>query len=300
MKRSCGRTAPAFTLLEAVIVLATFSFAVIIISATALRLQRASRTVSCEANVQQILQALFAHCADHFDLMPFGRADSPGSAPDRTWVDTINPLVGGQPGTYSTVFQCPEAAAVFPHPNSYAMNMIVAIDPQAELQVGFPPNAQTHSARLGLTLPFGTALVWNKPIQPNWSQSLGHLVGYDIDGQRFWLGAQVPQQRYYNPNDPYAQFPPGTYGNGRPIQLNVGSNAYHNIDPPANSSYPYQGNLRFRHTGNVCNVGFSDGSVRQFTATVRPDLTVSQHDAIRKYFMIDPPKGVVPNPGFPF
>jgi prepilin-type processing-associated H-X9-DG protein len=284
-------------LLELVVVFAIVSLATIIVFATVVRLQRAGRTVSCEANLHQILDALFTHCADHFDVMPFGNNLPAGSTTRVTWVDTINPLLGGSPGNYSPVFQCPEAQAVAPHPNSYVMNMIVAIDPQAELQAGMPPNAQTHPARLGLMLPFGTALVWDTAIQPDWQQNLGFLIGYDIDAQRFWSGAQVPQFRYYDPRDPFAQFPPGTFGNERPVRLNLG--AFRNIDPPAGSGYPYQGNLRFRHMGNICNVGFSDGSVRQFTAVIGANDTVTSHNAIRKYFMTDRPKGVLSDPAYP-
>jgi prepilin-type processing-associated H-X9-DG protein len=105
--------------------------------------------------------------------------------------------------------------------------------------------------------------------------------------------------RYFAANDPYGHFP-GNYGNTRPVHLHVGSGVYRNIDPPADTRWPHQGNLRFRHDGNTtCNVGMSDGSVRQFRATVGTNNSVTGHDAIRRLFMIHYPPGVTPNLAHP-
>jgi hypothetical protein len=122
-----------------------------------------------------------------------------------------------------------------------------------------------------------------------------------LDGQQFWVGAQTPQFRYFSSNDPLGQLPPVTHGNNHPVRLNVGSNIHRNqYIPSTGPPFPYQGNLLFCHDSNtVCNVGFSDGSVRQFTAVVQPDLTVQSHDAFRRYFMIDYPEGVIPDPSLP-
>ena len=85
--------------------------------------------------------------------------------------------------------------------------------------------------------------------------------------------------------------------------MNVGSFTYRNVDPPPGAVPPlftFQGNLRFRHgREDVCNVGFSDGSVRQLTGVFRSNKTVQSHDALRKYFMINYPEGVTPDPGLP-
>ena len=45
----------------------------------------------------------------------------------------------------------------------------------------------------------------------------------------------------------------------------------------------------------------ADGSVRQFTCKMNPDMSVDQkkHDAIRRYFMIKWPAGIPRNPEFP-
>jgi prepilin-type processing-associated H-X9-DG protein len=93
-------------------------------------------------------------------------------------------------------------------------------------------------------------------------------------------------------------------GQNKPVLLNVGSNIFYNKDPNTSAleRFPYQGNLRFRHNKNTaCNVGFSDGSVRQFTAKLQPDkLRVQSHDALRRYFMIKWPAGVPADTSRPF
>jgi prepilin-type processing-associated H-X9-DG protein len=95
--------------------------------------------------------------------------------------------------------------------------------------------------------------------------------------------------------------------------MNTGSFVWKNIDPAPNSTdgfntYPYQGNLRFRHNkGTMCNVGFADGRVDQFTAKFNKDLTmgsqagVPTHDGLRRHFMTKWPAGVGlrVNPGLP-
>ena len=77
---------------------------------------------------------------------------------------------------------------------------------------------------------------------------------------------------------------------------------YYNREPKSldGERWPYQGNLRFRHRKDTtCNAGFIDGSVRQFTAKVNPNLTVKSHDALRRYFMLKWPSGVPANPTQP-
>jgi prepilin-type processing-associated H-X9-DG protein len=125
------------------------------------------------------------------------------------------------------------------------------------------------------------------------------LVGADIDGERFWRGAGSPQYRYYDPSDVYGRIPPGVFGNNQPVQLNVPGYVYHNIDPLF-GTYPYQGNLRFRHEGQTqCNALFSDGSVRAFRIFMLSSFVTQSHDALRRYFMIKWPPGVTRDPNVP-
>jgi prepilin-type processing-associated H-X9-DG protein len=205
--------------------------------------------------------------------------------------------------SFPPLLQCPELATAFPHFIGYIANMVVMVSPRDEFRVGSAPRAQTKPSLTTLMLKEGTALVWDTAIEPGWydQRIVGYLVSADIDGQRFWQGARTPQFRYYTAGDIFGRIPPGIYGQNKPVQLNVGSNIYYNTEAPDGSSFPYQGNLRFRHNKNTtCNVGFSDGSVRSFKAKLHSDgKRVQSHDALRKFFMTKWPSGVPADPGIP-
>ena len=317
-RRRSFRSSPAFSLLELMVVIALVTAATGVVLPLVSRTRGQSRDVRCQANLRQILQGITCYALDNNGQMPYGfyyvHGDPVTWAPldyhDEayvSWVKVIAPYITSGDETVPSVFRCPQAAEQAPpHKVSYVMNFIVAISPYYELYVGSPPNAQLRPPNMSLMLPQGTALVWDTPVIPDDDpdRDQGILVGADIDDQRFWIGASIPQFRYFSPSDPFASFPPGTYGNSRPILLSHLSlypgYTYHNIDPKPESYYPYQGNLRFRHSGQtVCNTGYSDGSVRQFTATIGPNNTVTQHNAIRRDFMINYPPGVIPDPSYP-
>jgi prepilin-type processing-associated H-X9-DG protein len=267
--------------------------------------------VTCQNNLRQLGRALEMYCVDHNGSMPFG-VYYVGSGPPTwdpppggnneyvSWASELNRYFAPPSGKYAAAFQCPNALQhVGPHRVSYSMNWIVAVSPRFELWTGgTPPNAQTKPPSLHLMLSSGTALIWDTAIGVNAPNDHTYLVGADVDDvQRFWGGAVHPQYRYFDPADVYQNIPPGVFGNSKPIRFSVSS--FLNIDPPVNG-YPYQGNLRFRHEDQTqCNVLFSDGSVRRFTAVVRPDLTIQSHDALRRYFMINWPPGVTRDPSVP-
>jgi prepilin-type processing-associated H-X9-DG protein len=301
----------AFSLIELVVVIG------IIATATALLVPAISSVrghvgdVTCENNLRQLLMALEHYSLDNDGSMPYGffyvGSGPPSWGPPPggnnefiSWASELNQYLGDPKG-YAPAFRCPVALQqVPPHLISYVMNLIVAVSPLYEVQIGQPPRAQTKPPSIHLMRSEGTALIWDTPLKPNLQDRVGYLVGADIDSQRFWEGAQYPQYRYFSPHDPFGQIPPGVLGNNQPVRLNVGSSLYRNIDPPETASFPYQGNLRFRHAKQTqCNVAFSDGSVRKFTAVVNPDDTVASHDAIRRFFMINWPPGVPPNPAIP-
>src|SRR5688572_30565391 len=77
----------------------------------------------------------------------------------------------------------------------------------------------------------------------------------------------------------------------RPSLTGTTGRCRRNIDPTTpDPGFPYQGNLRYRHVDQTkCRVAFADGSVRQFTAVLRPDLTLQSHDALRRHFMTEWP-----------
>ena len=304
----------AFTLLELAVVVGVVALATAVVVRTTIKVRDRVGDVTCQNNLRQLLTALQSFNVDHNGSMPFGLFYVGSGPPDWgpppggngeyiSWASELNKYFMPPTG-YAPAFQCPDAQQqAGPHPVSYVMNMIVAVSPYYEHLIGQPPRAQTKPPNLHLMLriPPGTAVIWDTPIRPDPAFPEGYLVGADIDGQRFWRGAASPQLRYYSPHDIFGQIPPGIFGNNQPVVLNVGSNVYRNIDPPPGSLFPWQGNLRFRHEAQTqCNAAFADGSVRQFTAVVRPDNTVQSHDAIRRYFMIHWPPGTPPNPSMPF
>ena len=146
-------------------------------------------------------------------------------------------------------------------------------------------------------------LMHDTAVHPGMSQDVGYVTDADVDGQRFWH-ADIPQFRYFSQNDPFGVLQPPIYGNNRPVGM--GANWY-NIDPRPTgpegfASFPYQGNLRFRHNKEtVCNAGFADGHVEGIVAKINPDKTMKSHTALRKYFMIKWPSGmgIHPNPNYP-
>ncbi len=303
----------AFTVIELIVVAVIVAVAAVVTLKIVTAVGRTARGVGCTSNLQQVLQALTAYTTDHNGCMPYGwyytHSDPVtwdevpgGDGSYISWFSVLNPYLGTEPSVPAPAFKCPEAQAQFEHRYSYVMNWIVAISPYYELLIGNPPNAQLRPPHVDMMLPEGTALVWDTAVQPDWNVEDGFFTGADIDGQRFWEGAGIPQYRYFNRADPFGHLPPpAPYGNNKPVVVNVGSNAWRNIDPPANTNFPFQGNLRFRHgSRNTCNVAFSDGTVRQFTATIRPDLTLQTHNALRRYFMIKWPDGVTPDPNYPY
>ena len=271
--------ARAFTLIELVVVMVIVALAAAMLIRTTIKVRGRMGEMSCQGNMRQFLSALQMYNNDHNGSMPYGfyyvnshpvTWENAGKTDANVaWVDVLNRYFNTT--GYADAFRCPTALQQAPpHLNSYVMNFIVAVTPLYELVMGPPPRAQTKPPRIHLMLPQGTALIWDTGVRPNWQDQLGHLTGADIDDQRFWRGASTPQFRYYSPHDPYGSIPPGILGNNRPVRLNVGGNNYFNKDPDIVQleRFPDQGNLRFRHDGQTrCNVAFSDGSVRQFTAS---------------------------------
>jgi prepilin-type processing-associated H-X9-DG protein len=302
----------AFTLLELAVVLFIVALATAVLVRTVVTVRGRMGDVSCQGNMRQLLSALQMYNNDHNGSMPYGwyyvnsdpltwqNAGKTDAVVN--WPTELNRYFNTTSGL-APAFKCPDAVQQAPpHLLSYVMNWIVAVAPRSELAIAPRPGAQTKPPSVHLMLREGTALLWDTGIPPDFADSLGWLIGADIDGQRFWNGAHTPQHRYFSPHDPFGSIGPGAFGNERPVSLNVGSYIYYNKDPGpvAFERWPYQGNLRFRHDGQTrCNVAFSDGSVRQFTAVVAADLRVTSHDALRRYFMIHWPPGVTPNPSQP-
>lgn len=315
-----SETAPrrrGFTLVELLVVIGIIGALIAILLPVLSGVQSRGRDIKCQSNLRQIVQALIGYATENKGSMPYGfyyarsdpqTWDDVGTGEFISWASQVGKYMvkrasgDNDDANFPPVLQCPEATLVYPHPLSYIMNMIVGVAPYYELVVGAPPNAQFSPPKVTAMLKEGTALVWDTAIQSDWENNVGYLVSADIDGQRFWDGAASPQLRYYNEGDPFGQIPPGTYGNSKPVRITTGSYTWRNIDPPgsAPNHFSYQGNMRFRHNKETAvNVGFSDGHVGQFVGKIRRDKTMQQHDALRKFFMIKFPTGVIPDPGLP-
>jgi prepilin-type processing-associated H-X9-DG protein len=305
----------AFTLVELLVVIGVIAVLIGLLLPTLAGAQGRARDIKCQSNLRQIVQGFFAYAAEHKGVMPYGYHYDPCDPVTFDRLNNTDTLVcwpaqiarymvrkaGGTSDDFLPgVFNCPEAEQLMSHKLSYAMNVIVGIVPENELQFASPPRAQTRPPPITWLLK-DTALVWDESIKPGhtaFNTAGGYLMGHNIDNGRFQRGARTPQFRYYTPADLFGTLPPGTLGQNRPIGM--GSN-WRNIDPGSPSAgEPYQGNLRFRHRGQTtCNVGFADGHVGQFTGKFNANQTLRTHDALRRYFMIKWPPGVPPDPSLP-
>lgn len=319
----------AFSLLELLVVIGLIALLVGLLIPLLSNVAERGRDLKCQTNLRSIMQAVHAYAAEHKGAMPWGfvynRAgpghfgESPANANNEyvSWATLVGRYtnkessgVGDFPATdlratFPPVLTCPEAAQVRPHAVSYVMNWMVGVAPPIEganEQESEGLDARTRPARQAQLLK-DTAVVFDSGIIPDWDLDARWRLGCDVDDQRFsFRGINAPQYRYYTVRDIFAHLQGGAYGQNRPVMLHVGSYRFYNREPKplAVERFPYQGNLRFRHRKNTtCNAAFYDGSVRQFTAKVNPDLTVRSHDALRRYFMLRWPPGVRPDPNLP-
>jgi len=331
----------AFTLVELLVVIGIIAVLIAVLLPVLAGVQSRGRDLKCQANLRSIMQAILNYATDNKGSMPYGfyfnrsndhvhpdpynGANNWDEHPSNvngeyvSWAGMVgkymnrsttgiddNVTIGvALRNTFPAALTCPEALQARNHVVSYVINMIVGVSPYYEIgPVGSaPPRAQLVPPKQTLMLK-DTAIVWDTGIPPEFEENSGYLVGADIDGERFWDGARVPQFRYYSAKDIFGQIPPGIFGQNRPVRLSVGSYVFYNREPGPISTdrWPYQGNLRFRHVkGTKCNAGFADGSVRQFTAKLENDpLKIKSHDALRRNFMIKWPPGVPPDTSQPF
>lgn len=317
------------TLIEVMVVIAIIGILMGILLPVLQRFKEQARDIQCQANLKSAAMALLGYAQQNRGSFPYGfhwsktngvsgktLADwqqAPGNNREFvSWASEISKWsklgktadVESDPSNYGAFLQCPEALGVRDHYVSYAINMLVGVDPLLELSMGVPARAQLRPARQG-EVRDDTALVWDTAIVANSGFDMDYIVGRDIDDQRFWKGAATPQLRYYTRKDLLAGMP-GKLGQSQPVRLSVGLEAFLNIDPVIDltqsnpQATPYHGNLRFRHQqGTVCNVAFGDGHVDRFVAVPRADKTIQSHNALRRNFMINWPVGIPADPAYP-
>jgi prepilin-type N-terminal cleavage/methylation domain-containing protein/prepilin-type processing-associated H-X9-DG protein len=315
-----------FTLVELLVVIGIIAALIGILLPVLSGVQARGRDLKCQSNLRQIVQAMIGYAAENKGIMPYGFYYDPSvndAHPDPwnsanhwgpksgsrfiSWASLVGKYMvrraSGDNGfvNFPPVLKCPEAEMVYPHVVSYAANWVVSVSPFDDLRVGRAPQAQLKPPPQTLLMK-DTALLWDTAIQPDWANSVGFLLGADIDAQRFWEGARSPQLRYWTVRDIFGNpaLAGGQLGQNKPMQITGHGWPWLNIDPLADTHFPYQGNLRFRHArSTVCNTGFADGSVRAITAKLRSDKSMEKHDGIRRYFMIKWPPGVPPDTSRP-
>jgi prepilin-type processing-associated H-X9-DG protein len=326
---------PAFTLVELLVVIGIIAVLIGVLLPVLAGVAARGRDLKCQSNIRQCVQLFHVYAAENRGQFPFGfywspRGDLEGWYPagtdpkvisvwtilsrmsmrdrsaetDQWGVSAVHP---DSQAELPPFLRCPEAAQVQEHWCSYVVSLAAFVTPSADVQAGAsrmgPPwhRLIERPAKTIQCSPF-TALIWDTAVHAGMATNIGFVYGGDIDGQRIWTGATRPQQRYYSTYDPLSRVPPGSFGNNKPVQLDVGSHRFKNIDPPPGTIWPYQGNLRFRHRRETtCNVGFADGSVRSFTGKFTTDARAISHDALRRSFMVKWPSGagVAPSPVLP-
>ena len=324
----------AFTLVELLVVIGIIAALIGILLPVLAGVSARGRDVKCQANLRTVGQMVLTYAAENKGSLPYGHYFNRSNP--QTWDDdagdgrlttmwSILSRMSGKQYRGDDVFvtgsgvnpeakengapflRCPEAEQVGQHICSYAGQFVAFATPFDYRRTNYPHPApiQDRPAKTNDLLPF-TILAWDTHVHlPGMTQDIGYVTGGDIDGQRLWLGPH--QARYYSLRDPFGQIPPGQLGQNRPVGLNVGSNVWKNIDPPplgpeGFNTYPYQGNLRFRHNKDKSiNVLYADGRVESIQAKLKPDKTMLSHPIQRKSFMIKWPSGLglAPSPNAP-
>ena len=322
----------AFTLVELLVVIGIIAALIGILLPVLSGVQARGRDIKCQSNIRQILQAIHGYAAENKGSLPYGFYFDPsvndahpddfnsantwdpknGTSRFISWASQVGKYMVGkkadgdnEDNNFPPVLQCPEAAMSYTHIVGYVANFVAFPSPWYERQINNVSRWISPPKTSGL---FGhNALIWDTAVSPGLENNVGYLTGADIDGQRFWRGAQYPQYRFYDVGDVYSRLSGGAFGNNRPVTMSgAGSPEWRNIDPPDpegdGPGIPYQGNLRFRHVKETSvNVGFMDGHVESMKGKFNSDKKIvnNQHDVLRKLFMIKWPSGIPRNQSVP-
>ena len=316
--------ARAFTLVELLVVIGIIAVLIGVLLPVLAGVAARGRDVKCQANLRSCVQMMLTYATENKGSLPYGwyynRSDpvtwddAAGDGRLTTVFSLISKMASkhykgddvfiqsgqsvnpeGSRNNYAPYIRCPEAEQAGPHICSYAVQFSAFITPYYERIMVASGPIQDKPARTRDLFPF-TILIHDTAVHlPGMNEDVGYVGDADVDGQRFWRAAAIPQHRYYDFSDPYSRIPPGIYGNNKPTVM--GSN-WKNIDPrplgaEGFNTFPYQGNLRFRHNKNTtCNVGYADGRVERVEAKFLANGDLRTHGALRKSFMIKWPNGM--------
>jgi prepilin-type N-terminal cleavage/methylation domain-containing protein/prepilin-type processing-associated H-X9-DG protein len=319
------RRSRAFTLVELLVVIGIIAALIGILLPVLAGVSARGRDLKCQANLKTIGQMILTYAAENKGSVPYGYYynrshpqtwdDAAGDGRLTTMWSIISRMSGKQyrgddvfvtgsgvnpeaKENTAPFLRCPEAELVGTHICSYVGQFVAFATPYdyRRTNYGYPAPIQDRPARTTDLMPF-TILAYDTAVHlPGMSQDIGYVTGGDIDNQRFWTGPH--QVRYYSIKDPFGRIPPGIVGQNRPVGMNVGGNIWKNIDPAPTgpegfNTFPYQGNLRFRHNKDKSvNVLYADGRVESIEAKLRPDKTMVSHPVLRKSFQTKWPSGL--------
>jgi prepilin-type processing-associated H-X9-DG protein len=314
----------AFTLVELLVVIGIIAALIGILLPVLSGVQARGRDIKCQSNVRQIVQAILGYASENKGSMPYGfyfdpsmndnpvrnaNTWAPKGNTDRfvSWASQVGKYMvrrsdgDNEDENFPPVLQCPEAAMSYTHIVGYVSNFVALPSPYYEAPYT-PSNIPIWDKPPTTSGMFPhNILIHDTAVGPGLENSVGYLVGADIDNQRLW-SPESPQYRFFDQRDPYGYFPPGTLGNNRPVRVDT-TNGWRNTDPSRDPpGYPFQGNLRFRHAkGTAVHAGFLDGHVEALSGKFTGDRirTATSHDVLRKYFLIKWPSGMPRNPSIP-
>jgi len=316
-----------FTLVELLVVIGLIALLIGILLPVLAGVQARGRDVQCKSNIRQSLQLVLAYASENGGRLPLAYYWAPCGTTLEGWGPPNTPpnkqvtiwsilssmcsktypveLIWAPPvGTHQMpgIMRCPEGTLVAYQLCTYTVNPVAFIVPEFDVRWngatrgGSPHTRLVERQTLISKCRSITALIWDGAVseQREVDYSIANnSLGVDVDDFRLGLGGARPQYRYYSEKDPFAQVPPGHYGNNKPVRMTV------RLNRDGDGGF---GILRFRHNRNMtCNVGFADGHVGQFTGRFTSEGKAISHDALRKHFMVKWPSGIGigPDPDLP-
>lgn len=283
---------PGFSLVELLVVIAIIAVLMGILLPVVTRAREQSNSLKCQTQLREIFKGLQMYCAEYKGRLPFGeyhvpKVRSSSATPyrrflwcslvshylDRRFDQSLLSTVTPDPEQFGKIFKCPDAPER--SPLSYACHPVAM--PFRELEDGTEvPGMSVSQAPI---MPALVSNLYNRNIvlfETNCSVSTTYFCpsGYDLDGQQY-IHPEYPEYRYLRQSDPNSKDP--NLGNNYPIIQEPGylsPKNSSNLDwspmgtgpTPNLPSYPWRGNVRFRHNMNKTgNFVFADGHVESLT-----------------------------------
>lgn len=280
-----NRRSTGFTLVELLVVIGIIALLISILLPTLNKARSRAKDLSCQANLRSIGQVCLIYVSENKGSFPYGNYYTPanpttwaytGTNPSPifvSWVSVLDSIArkkafndntyytyqSGDANRWNPMFRCPTGEEVFPHILAYACNHIIFPAPDTDrATMTSPLNLFLRRPAKITELKKPTILVHDQALAAGLENSFGYLENFDIDDEWMWLGNQSLNYQQFRFSIDGKLFTTATF-----IQPNAPLNftsSWKNID--GLTGYPYQGNIRFRHTSNkTANLLWSDGHV---------------------------------------